>query len=463
MSPPSARRPAPSTARRLTLRLGALAFGLLAVAAAELALRSSPYAPLSREEWARAHGVLQIEHLVHQGGRLFDKQPGGVCRAAPELTAGHGQRGGGMEDDQFPCAKPAGELRILAIGASSVRGFGLPDGQSWPAQLEAQLRAAGRPVEVINAGVNGATTLQLRRAMPELLALQPDLVLIYAGHNDFNYYPVLAAALDAHPELLRARALGDRLALLRATRAGLRWAGLLPPPPPPASTMPPDPRARAVAHGPQAPHQSPDELAERRAAQARAAARIQAIYDENITDIAHQAKAAGARVALITPINALSEPHLQWEHSRPLSLAEQERFLERWAALRAAGRPGDPAIEAELLTIDPQHSGALSDIGLARLRRGDRAGAAEALHAAQAALPIGRALRAPWAFGDHVLALAAELGALGIDLRPPLHGAALDEGGLFFDQVHFHAAGAGRVAAEVGAALEAGGLLGSAP
>jgi len=47
-------------------------------------------------------------------------------------------------------------------------------------------------------------------------------------------------------------------------------------------------------------------------------------------------------------------------------------------------------------------------------------------------------------------------------LRPPLHEAALDEGALFFDQVHFHAEGAERVAAEVGRQLEAGGLLGPA-
>ena len=464
MQPPTPpnHRPPHRFGRALSARLAALALGLGALPVAELALRSSAYAPLSREEWARAHGVLQIEHLIDPTGRLIDKQPGGLCRPAPELTARDGQHGGGMEADTFPCAKAQGTLRVLAVGASSVRGFGLRTGQSWPAQLEQQRAAAGRPIEVINAGVNGATTLQLRRAAPELLQLRPDLVLIYAGHNDFNYYPVLAAALAARPELLRARAWGDRLALLRATRAGLRWAGLLPPPPPPATAERIEPRAKTLAHGRQAPFRSPEELAERRAAQVRAAAHIEAIFDENITDIVVQAKAAGARVALLTPLNALSEPHLQWEHSRPLSLDEQARFIALWTALREAGPAGDPALEAALLALDPMHAGALSDIGRARLRRGDRIGAADALHAAQAALPTGRALRAPWPFGDHVMALADRLGVLGIDLRPTFAEAALDEGALFFDQVHFHANGAEQVAAEVGRQLEAGGLLGPA-
>jgi lysophospholipase L1-like esterase len=51
---------------------------------------------------------------------------------------------------------------------------------------------------------------------------------------------------------------------------------------------------------------------------------------------------------------------------------------------------------------------------------------------------------------------------LGIDLRPAFAEAALDEGALFFDQVHFHAKGAEQVAAEVGRQLEAAGLLGPA-
>jgi acyl-CoA thioesterase-1 len=52
----------------------------------------------------------------------------------------------------------AAQITIVALGTSNTRGRGLPPQQSYPAQLQAMLRAKGDNVRVINMGVNGDTT-----------------------------------------------------------------------------------------------------------------------------------------------------------------------------------------------------------------------------------------------------------------------------------------------------------------
>jgi acyl-CoA thioesterase-1 len=49
--------------------------------------------------------------------------------------------------------------QIVAFGHSAARGH-VEDNEMWPAVLEGMLRAKGRDVHVINAGVNGETTAQ---------------------------------------------------------------------------------------------------------------------------------------------------------------------------------------------------------------------------------------------------------------------------------------------------------------
>jgi lysophospholipase L1-like esterase len=84
--------------------------------------------------------------------------------------------------------KPAGTLRLFALGGSTVFGFAMRrDEDAWPAQLEAVLRArhVGRTLEVVNGGVPGATTADALIRL-ELLAteIEPDVAILYEGIND---------------------------------------------------------------------------------------------------------------------------------------------------------------------------------------------------------------------------------------------------------------------------------------
>ncbi|MCE2841457.1 MAG: arylesterase [Novosphingobium sp.] len=79
------------------------------------------------------------------------------------------------------------ELRIVALGDSLFTGYGLEPGQSYPARLEAALRARGLNARITNAGVSGDTTAGgLGRLDFTLnsLAKPPALVIISLGGND---------------------------------------------------------------------------------------------------------------------------------------------------------------------------------------------------------------------------------------------------------------------------------------
>lgn len=87
-----------------------------------------------------------------------------------------------------PTPRPAAddETLIVVLGGSSAFGYGLDDDETWPQQLETNLRnRLGPHVTVLNAGNNGHNTLQqFFRLYIRVLPLNPDIVLHYGAIND---------------------------------------------------------------------------------------------------------------------------------------------------------------------------------------------------------------------------------------------------------------------------------------
>lgn len=92
----------------------------------------------------------------------------------------------GMEEPPpIPVMGP--ERRILAFGDSLFAGYGLDEGESYPARLEQALRAKGVNADIANAGVSGDTTAAGRQRLAFTLDAQeekPDLVILELGGND---------------------------------------------------------------------------------------------------------------------------------------------------------------------------------------------------------------------------------------------------------------------------------------
>ena len=84
--------------------------------------------------------------------------------------------------------RPAGakdeKMTIVAFGDSLTAGLGLPENESFPAQLEAALKARGKDVSVVNAGVSGDTTSSAAQRLDWSLPEGASAVIVELGGND---------------------------------------------------------------------------------------------------------------------------------------------------------------------------------------------------------------------------------------------------------------------------------------
>jgi hypothetical protein len=189
---------APPSAKRVgwRARLGLLTFGVVVgLLCIEVALRVlGPHIPflnslISIATFQTYHPVYGFFHRVGASGWI----------ETPEYTSYVSINSHGLRDREIEPAKPAGTFRVLMLGDSFVEGAQVPLEDTAAKRLEVTLRdaAAGRPLDVVNAGNAGFGTGQ------ELLFLdndgrtyQPDLVvLVYFIDNDLpdNSYAVASA------------------------------------------------------------------------------------------------------------------------------------------------------------------------------------------------------------------------------------------------------------------------------
>jgi acyl-CoA thioesterase I len=76
------------------------------------------------------------------------------------------------------------ETVIVALGDSLTAGLGLPQSESFPAKLEATLKAQGRNVTVVNAGVSGDTVSAALDRLDWALLPNTSAVIVELGGND---------------------------------------------------------------------------------------------------------------------------------------------------------------------------------------------------------------------------------------------------------------------------------------
>jgi len=88
---------------------------------------------------------------------------------------------------QAAVAAPARQQLVLAYGDSLMAGYQLRPGEGFAPQLEKALKAKGRNVTVVGAGVSGDTSTQGRARLGWVLAglkQAPDVVILELGAND---------------------------------------------------------------------------------------------------------------------------------------------------------------------------------------------------------------------------------------------------------------------------------------
>ncbi len=88
----------------------------------------------------------------------------------------------------FPALKDSSTFRLFCLGASTTQGFPYPPNGGYPAILQHMLSdlLPHQKIEVINCGITAITSHSVLDMQREILKkYQPDLLIIYSGHNEF--------------------------------------------------------------------------------------------------------------------------------------------------------------------------------------------------------------------------------------------------------------------------------------
>ena len=189
------RRPAPWWANGLLLLIPVAFFVLL-----EAGLRLGGYGasyPLFVEAPGRSDYLYQSRDVAR---RYFSR----TATVPTSLT------------DYFEKTKKPGTLRVFVQGGSTAAGFPYYMGASFSRMLEGRLAETlpDRNVEVVNTAMAAVNSYTLLDLADEIIAQQPDAVLIYAGHNE--YYGALG--VGATESLGRSPALVNLYLRLRDYR-----------------------------------------------------------------------------------------------------------------------------------------------------------------------------------------------------------------------------------------------------
>ncbi len=176
-------------------------------------------------------GVLEIGLRVAGYGHdypLFEPIPGFSEYLRPSEDVAHRYFTSianvpGIPFDSFKAKKDTGSFRIFVQGGSTAAGFPFYFGGAFPDMLEQRLWQTfpGKSIEVVNTAMAAVNSYTLANLVDEILGQEPDLVLIYAGHNE--YYGALGVGssetLGRSPWVVRTYLKLQKLRLVQALRS----------------------------------------------------------------------------------------------------------------------------------------------------------------------------------------------------------------------------------------------------
>lgn len=339
-------------------------------------------------------------------GTLILTERGGAAR----FFYANRDRPGAMAENAFVTPKPAGTLRVFLCGESAIKGFPQTPAFAASAFLNAMLRdlAPDRRIEIINLGATAVASFPMLEILDDALAYEPDVVVIYGGHNEFYgaYGVASLSRATASPLAIRVQYALRRLGLVQGIARLFDRS-----PEAPATTL----MEAMVGQSSIGPD---DSLRDRAAANLHA----------HVAEMVRRARKRGADVIVCTlPCNE--------RDLAPLGTADLASVPESQREAVMA------AVETGLVAADHDPAAAVESI--------DRA-VQQAPKMAQAHFALGRAR---FAMGDYASAPKSFQAAVDFDAMPwrgtsrtndALHSAASEQGALLCDvQAAFRSASPG--------------------
>jgi tetratricopeptide (TPR) repeat protein len=255
---------------------------------------------------------------------------------------------------QFPASKRSGAYRIFCVGGSTTYGRPYGDVTSFCGWLRELLPVAdpSRRWEVINGGGVSYASYRTALLMEELCRYEPDLFIIYSGHNEFLERRTYGEIIRAPRAVRGLGAIASRTRTFTLMRRAIVPRGREPT----ESEGGPlvlDEEVRTRLDGSIGPDAYTRDDAFR--------AQVLRHYRFSLARIVDMARAAGAQAVLVTPASNLrSFSPFKSEHGASLGEGElrtRERLWNLAETARDAGRWQDAlAALDQAVAIDPRHA-----------------------------------------------------------------------------------------------------------
>lgn len=207
-----------SRRKRVVFTIVALLLPLLLVGLVELGLRVVG-------GYGGYPATFEVRGRFDNGDALVTTNPESSVAFFPS----HPDLKGTMARSAFRDPKPPGTLRVMLVGGSAIKGYPQTPAFDAGAFLAMMLGDAwpDRDVEIVNLGITAVASFPALVTLTQGLAHEPDLVVIYSGHNE--YYGAMGVAslrgFARTPAMIRLQFAARRLAIVQAATALLSGGG----------------------------------------------------------------------------------------------------------------------------------------------------------------------------------------------------------------------------------------------
>lgn len=266
--------------------------------------------------------------------------------------------------EQFACEKPADTVRVFSLGGSTTYGHPFDTRPSYNVWVE-ELVNASQPdlkCEVINCGGISYASYRLAHLSAELARYDPDLFIVYTGHNEFLEDRTYGEVKSRNSLLNAALQAASNL---RTFELALNVAERLQPATQQGSVLAPEVDTILETNGPQTYERDDEHQAQ-----------VVAHYRDSLRRIVAIARDAGAKVLFVKPACNLRDfSPFNGQHTDLTDVqikSHAEAIDAACAALMQGDRESAEAHIREAQQIDPRHADSLWRLGQAWLTAGDK-------------------------------------------------------------------------------------------
>jgi tetratricopeptide (TPR) repeat protein len=337
---------------------------------------------------------------------------------------------------EFPAEKGPDTYRIFALGGSTTAGRPYDWKVAFPHWMQLYLEAMdpSRPYEVVNAGAISYASYRIVTLMRELIAYEPDLFVIYTGHNEFLEERTYGDIIHQNPTLKTVRSWLGGLRAYNLARQGFKQ--LQPAEGSTKTILPGEVEAKLDGWTGLELYERDNELQRS----------IVEHFDYNLRQMIAIAEDHGAEVIFVSPVSNLKDfSPFKSQHSESLSRQQKDQIAVLLVEERALLDSGQEHAALELLEraleLDPEYAETHFRMGRCLLRIGDSDSAHAAFVRAKD-LDVAP-LRALGAIEERVEAVAREHGLSLVDLPGILeveslerHGTSILGNEYLLDHVH---------------------------